>query len=75
MGLFDLFTVNYKAQERLVAEQLRLARRRTRATAVMAIILGAAIVATVLGPKFWREPAPSSPQIIYIQAAPEGKAP
>ena len=69
-GMFDLLTTNYKAQERLVAEQLRLARRTTRATIAMTIIAGAAIVATVLGPKFWREPAQAKPKIIYVQAMP-----
>jgi hypothetical protein len=69
-GLFDLLTTNYKAQEQLVAKQLRLARRTTRATIAMAIIAGAAIVATVLGPKFWREPMPAVPQIIYVQSPP-----
>jgi hypothetical protein len=74
-GFFDLLETNYKAQEQLVAEQVRLARRTTRATVAMAIIAGAAIVAAILGPKFWREPAPLAPQIIYVQAPPMPTAP
>jgi hypothetical protein len=61
-GFFNLLETNYKAQERLVAEQLRLASQQVeyakeksaaalataRWTKAMAIIAGVAIVFTVL---------------------------
>lgn len=74
-GLFDLITTNYKAQERLVAEQLRLTAEQTASAKSMAsstkwlVIVTCFLIAVtgfvgLCGPIFPRSPAPIEVHLI-----------
>lgn len=79
-GLFSLLTTNYQAQERLVAEQLRLAKENSSAahvtarwTMIMAIVAAVTIAYTALvGRPIFSKP---SPPVEVRLAAPAALAP